>query len=111
MCGECRKFLKEVKYLHSQGLDTKLIKYHQKHILYPMNTLKKIYKNIQKTWNNLKGIAPCYEINMEELDVVFRYDSLREFLWDENLYGKILCEGAQGFWLDKIWETIICNIK
>jgi len=25
---------------------------------------------------------------------------LRGLLWDGNLYGNILCEGAQGFWLD-----------
>ena len=24
----------------------------------------------------------------------------KDYLWDEKLYGNILCEGAQGFWLD-----------
>lgn len=23
-----------------------------------------------------------------------------DYLWDEHLYGTVLCEGAQGFWLD-----------
>ncbi len=27
-------------------------------------------------------------------------DVLQGFIWNEKLYGKILCEGAQGFWLD-----------
>ena len=26
--------------------------------------------------------------------------NLQSFIWDENLSGRILCEGAQGFWLD-----------
>ena len=27
-------------------------------------------------------------------------EELKEYIWDEVLEGKILCEGAQGFWLD-----------
>ena len=27
-------------------------------------------------------------------------DILESYIWDEELYGNILCEGAQGFWLD-----------
>ena len=27
-------------------------------------------------------------------------DFFRDYLWDEKLDGNILCEGAQGFWLD-----------
>ena len=27
-------------------------------------------------------------------------DFFKDYLWDEKLYGNVLCEGAQGFWLD-----------
>ena len=27
-------------------------------------------------------------------------DFFKPYLWDEKLHGGILCEGAQGFWLD-----------
>ena len=32
--------------------------------------------------------------------VILKIDFFKEYLWDGVLYGNILCEGAQGFWLD-----------
>ena len=29
--------------------------------------------------------------------------SLKRFLWNDSLYGDVLCEGAQGFYLDVDW--------
>lgn len=95
-------FLKEVKYLHSQGLDTNLIKISPKaHIISDEHIEEDIQKYSKKLGTTSKGIAPCYRDKYGRIGCrVSEVDSLREFLWDENLYGKILCEGAQGFWLD-----------
>ena len=48
-----------------------------------------------------KGIAPCYKDKyFRKGQLVKDIPELKPYLWDENLYGNILCEGAQGFWLD-----------
>jgi adenylosuccinate synthase len=33
-------------------------------------------------------------------DILEDNDILKSYLWDEYLHGDVLCEGAQGFWLD-----------
>ena len=38
-------------------------------------------------------------------------DKLKDFIWDEKLYGNILCEGAQGFWLDININILINRLK
>ena len=47
------------------------------------------------------GIAPCYSDKYRRVGIqASEIDELKEFIWDEKLYGYVLCEGAQGFWLD-----------
>lgn len=48
-----------------------------------------------------KGIAPCYRDKYARKGIQAKdIPELQPYLWDEQLYGNILCEGAQGFWLD-----------
>ena len=96
-------FFDEIKYLKSHNFDTTLIKISPKaHIITEehINEDKKSYALTQGSTS--KGIAPCYRDKFGRTGKrVYEYvDVLKEFIWDEQLYGSILCEGAQGFWLD-----------
>jgi adenylosuccinate synthase len=50
-----------------------------------------------------KGIAPCYRDKMARTGQLAKDVLPESLLWDEKLYGDILCEGAQGFYLDIDW--------
>jgi adenylosuccinate synthase len=94
-------FVKEIQYLKENGFNTQLIKVSPKaHVI----TQQHINEDIQKYRNQgttSKGIAPCYRdkygrTGTQVKDIPF----FKDYIWDEQLYGTILCEGAQGFWLD-----------
>lgn len=96
------EFEKEISYLFENNFPTHLIKVSPKaHVI----TNKHIYED-KSTYaytqgSTSKGTAPCYRdkyarIGIQAKDVSF----FKPFLWDEVLHGNILCEGAQGFWLD-----------
>lgn len=95
------KFYDEIEYLKHEGFDTSLIKVSpkahiitEKHIQYDLKLLK------AKLGTTGQGIAPCYA------DKALRVGKLagnyidNQYLWDGELHGDILCEGAQSFWLD-----------
>jgi adenylosuccinate synthase len=95
------KFFDEIEYLKREGFDTSLIKVSpkahiitEKHIEYDLKFLK------PKLGTTGQGIAPAYA------DKALRTGKLagnyldKQYLWDGELYGEILCEGAQSFWLD-----------
>lgn len=95
-------FENEINYLKSHGFNTDVIKISPKaHVILDKHIEedKKKYYSTQGT--TAKGIAPCYRdkfarVGKRAADVEY----FKKYLWDEKLYGKILCEGAQGFWLD-----------
>jgi len=95
------KFFDEIEYLKREGFDTSLIKVSpkahiitEKHIQYDLKFLK------PKLGTTGQGIAPAYA------DKALRTGKLagnyldKQYLWNGELYGEILCEGAQSFWLD-----------
>jgi adenylosuccinate synthase len=94
-------FMGELNYLRENGFDTSLIKISPKaHIVTEthINEDKEKYKD-QGTTSN--GIAPCYKDKYGRKGIrAESVDSLKDYLWDEMLEGNVLCEGAQGFWLD-----------
>ena len=94
-------FQKEIHYLNSYGFDTSLIKIHPKtHIImdHHISDDKEHYKS-QGSTNN--GIAPCYRDKYGRIGTQVKEDDFfKEYLWDQKLYGNVLCEGAQGYWLD-----------
>jgi len=94
-------FYKEIEYLQLHGFDTSLVKISPRtHIVTQAHLKKDQEKYHKKLGTTAKGIAPCYSDKMARTGI--RAESVidKKFLWDENLEGNILCEGAQGIWLD-----------
>ena len=94
-------FKQEIIYLDNCGFNTNLIKISPKaHLI----TKEHINEDIQKynsQGTTSKGIAPCYRDKYARNGIrVKNVEFFNEYLWDEKLFGNVLCEGAQGFWLD-----------
>tara|TARA_Y100000389_G_C17469090_1_gene528617 strand:- start:240 stop:1256 length:1017 start_codon:yes stop_codon:yes gene_type:complete len=94
-------FKKELEYLKDSGFNIDLIKISPKaHVVTDKHIKKDIdcYKSLGSTSN---GIAPCYRDKYARIGTQVKdIEWFKHYLWDEKLYGNILCEGAQGFWLD-----------
>ena len=95
------KFFDEIEYLEKEGFDTSLVKVShrahiitEKHIQYDLAFLK------QRLGTTGQGIAPAYADKAIRLGKLARDYIDKKYLWDGNLKGNILCEGAQSFWLD-----------
>jgi adenylosuccinate synthase len=95
------KFFDEIEYLKKEGFDTSLIKVSskahiitEKHIQYDIKFLK------PKLGTTGQGIAPAYADKALRIGKLAGNYLDKQYLWDGELYGKILCEGAQSFWLD-----------
>jgi len=101
-CVVCvEDFFAELSYLEFMGFDTRLVKISPKaHIVTPTHKEQDaaLYANVLGTTS--KGIGLCY--SDRALRTGIRAESIipEKYLWDEKLDGKILCEGAQAFWLD-----------
>lgn len=95
-------FQREIDYLKKHGFNTSLIKISKKCHLITEDHLKEDSKNQAKTQGSTsRGIAPCYSDKYARTGKRVESDPFfEEYIWDEKLYGNILCEGAQGFWLD-----------
>ena len=95
------KFYEEIDYLKKEGFDTSLIKVSprahiitEKHIQYDLKHLK------PKLGTTGQGIAPAYSDKMLRIGKLAAPYLDKKYIWDGALSGKILCEGAQSFWLD-----------
>ena len=95
------KFFDEVEYLQKEGFDTSLIKISPKahiiterHIKYDLQFLK------PKLGTTGQGIAPAYADKMLRVGKLAKDYIDSKYIWEGELYGDILCEGAQSFWLD-----------
>jgi adenylosuccinate synthase len=95
------KFFDEIEYLEKEGFDTSLIKVSPKahiiterHIQYDLKFLK------PKLGTTGQGIAPVYSDKMLRIGKLAKDYIDQKYIWDGELSGKILCEGAQSFWLD-----------
>ena len=96
-------FFKEIEYLNENGFDTNLIKISPKAHIITENHINDDKKNYKlQLGTTASGIAPCYRDKYARIGkrVLDYKDILESYIWDEELYGNILCEGAQGFWLD-----------
>jgi adenylosuccinate synthase len=96
-----KSFYEEIEYLKSNGFDTSVIKVSPRthivtddHIEYDKKFLA------SKLGTTSKGIAPAYGDKFLRKGIQAKDVLPKELLWDEKLYGNVLCEGAQGFWLD-----------
>ena len=88
--------------LQENGFNTGLIKISPKaHIVTSLHIREDLKKLNKTQGTTARGIAPCYSDKYKRTGVQAKnVESLQPFIWDEILYGNILCEGAQGFWLD-----------
>ena len=95
-------FFEEITYLKESGFNTDLIKISPKsHIISNNHIQEDVNKYKDKFGTTAKGIAPCYRDKYARIGKrAIDFDVLKKYIWDEKLYGNILCEGAQGFWLD-----------
>tara|TARA_A100001011_G_scaffold287871_1_gene298864 strand:- start:4166 stop:5182 length:1017 start_codon:yes stop_codon:yes gene_type:complete len=94
-------FNQELDYLKESGFDTSLIKVapnchivKDEHIQFDRDNLA------VKLGTTSRGIAPCYSDKAARVGMLAKDALESEVIWDGNLYGNILCEGAQGVWLD-----------
>jgi adenylosuccinate synthase len=107
---------KELQYLKDSGFNTNLIKISPKaHIVTDEHIkIDTGYHNVVQG-STKKGIAPCAGskfqrtglqircfLNNTDYDIEFKIFDPNIHILKENEYitGKLLCEGAQGFWLD-----------
>jgi adenylosuccinate synthase len=95
------KFYEEIEYLKSEGFNTSLVKVSPKahiiterHLVYDKLHLKEIFGTTGQ------GIAPAYSDKMLRVGKLAKDYIDKKYIWDGELHGKILCEGAQSFWLD-----------
>lgn len=95
------KFFDEIEYLENHGFDTSLVKVSpnahlitERHIRYDLRFLK------SKLGTTGQGIAPAYSDKMLRIGKLARNYLDKKYIWDGELHGNILCEGAQSFWLD-----------
>jgi adenylosuccinate synthase len=97
-----KAFLSEVQYLNAAGFDTSLIKISPKaHLVTEEHVRDDRKETYVKLGTTARGIGPCYTSKASRKGFrVSSVEELKEYMWDEELYGNILCEGAQGFWLD-----------
>jgi len=95
------KFFDELEYLSKEGFDTSLIKVSPKthiiterHIQYDLKFLK------PRLGTTGQGIAPCYSDKALWVGKLAKDYLDKKHIWNGELDGDILCEGAQSFWLD-----------
>ena len=102
---EKNAFTNEINYLRENGFNVNLIKISPKcHVVSEDHIIEDKAKYVGTQGSTAKGIAPCYRDKYARLGSRVcdpeNIDFFKEYIWDENLYGNVLCEGAQGFWLD-----------
>ncbi len=98
------KFFKELNYLSSHGFDTSLVKISPRaHVVTDDHIEADTSKLVASLGTTGSGIAPCYSAKAARVGIQAKDVFPSSLLWDENLSGDILCEGAQGFWLDLDW--------
>ena len=94
-------FMEELNYLSDNGFDASLVKVSPRchivtdeHINYDRDNLAK------KLGTTGRGIAPAYSAKFARTGLLAKDALPDNLLWDEQLSGNVLCEGAQGIWLD-----------
>ena len=94
-------FLEEVAIINKAGFDTSLIKvYPNCHIVSDDHIAFDRENLASKLGTTSRGIAPAYASKAARTGVLAKDILSEEFILNEELYGNILCEGAQGVWLD-----------
>ncbi len=94
-------FQAELDYLKESGFDTSLVKVSPNCHIVSDEHIAFDKKNLAgKLGTTSKGIAPAYAAKAARTGILAKDVLAEETLWDGELSGRILCEGAQGVWLD-----------
>ncbi len=98
-------FYTEINYLKEHGFNTNLVKISPKaHVITSSHIEEDRQKYFKQQGTTAKGIAPCYRDKFGRVGTrvgdAENFYNFEHYIWDEKLEGNILCEGAQGFWLD-----------
>jgi len=94
-------FQGELDYLSDNGFDTSLVKVHPNCHIVTEEHISSDKKNLaSKLGTTSRGIAPVYAAKAARSGILAKEVLSKNLLWDSELQGRILCEGAQGFWLD-----------
>jgi adenylosuccinate synthase len=96
-------FYRELEYLKAEGFDPNLVKVSPRaHIISDEHILEDRERYQARLGTTARGIAPCYRDKYARIGKRVRdcVELFRGHIWDEKLWGNILCEGAQGYWLD-----------
>jgi adenylosuccinate synthase len=99
-----KKFYEELDYLETNGFDSSLVKVSPRaHIIQNKHVQDDNRKLASKLGTTGNGIAPCYSEKSARTGIMAAEVLPDPYLWDEKLFGNVLCEGAQGVWLDLDW--------
>ena len=99
-----RKLYNELEYLHENGFDTSLVKVSPRaHVVRSTHIEYDTTKLAPRLGTTGSGIAPCYSDKAARIGIQAKDSLAPQIIWDEKLSGDILCEGAQGVWLDLDW--------
>ena len=94
-------FKAELDYLSDNGFDASLVKVSPNcHIVTDEHIQFDREKLAGKLGTTGRGIAPSYSAKFARTGVLAKDVLPQSMIWDENLFGTVLCEGAQGIWLD-----------
>jgi adenylosuccinate synthase len=97
-------FWNEMSYLEKNGFDVSLVKVSPRcHIVTDEHISFDKQRLAGKLGTTGRGIAPAYSAKAARTGVLAESVLDKSVIWDEQLEGNILCEGAQGVWLDLDW--------
>lgn len=96
-----KSFYDELKYLKENGFDTDLIKVSPRCHIVQDEHINLDKQNLSESLGTTsKGIAYAYADKAARKGLQAKDVLEQKYLWDEKLTGHVLCEGAQGVWLD-----------
>lgn len=96
-----KSFFRELEYLNDNGFNPSLVKVSPRCHIVVDSYIEFDKSNLAgKLGTTSKGIAPTYAAKSARTGVLAKDVLPSEYIWDEKLYGNVLCEGAQGIWLD-----------
>ena len=99
-----KSFNEELTYLKENGFNTKLIKVSPRAHIVTEKHIKTDEDKYGHLGTTKRGIAPCYSDKMARKGLLAKDILDKNFLFDTSkMSGRVLCEGAQGFYLDIDW--------
>ncbi|MBI96045.1 hypothetical protein CL656_02765 [bacterium] len=94
-------FNREIEYLKENGFNTDLIKISENAHLITDEHIEEDKLKYKSQGTTAQGIAPCYRDKYGRVGKQIKdIEYFKKYIWDNKLSGNVLCEGAQGFWLD-----------